>query len=329
MSTSVRVILNPFTHGGKGERLRPAVETGLRQRGFDFDVQSTEGPGHAVELAAGAVQAGADRILVVGGDGTIHEVANGLLSAGPAPCPPVAVLPVGTGNDFHRMVQADPSVAGALALLEEGRAVPFDVGRARWDGGSRFFVNLAGVGIDVAILKRRRLFSRLPGKLQYLAALASGLVDFRPMSVHVELDELPSLECEALIAAVTVGPSVAGGIPLTPGASPFDGTLDFCLVERLHLARILYYVPKVLRGTHTHLPAVHLHRIRCMRFTLQDERPFFFQMDGELEGSTATWLEVRPAEVRLPVMVPDEVARQAGADEEGERPALDRPEDSS
>lgn len=310
MTTSVCVILNPFTHGGKGERLVPAIEEGLRERDFDFALHRTEGAGHAVELAAGAVASGAERVLVVGGDGTIHEVANGLLSSSSRPPPAIAVLPVGTGNDFHRMVGADRSIEGALGLLEGGTVVPFDVGRATWDDGSRYFVNLVGVGIDVAILKRRHFFSRLPGKLQYLAALASGLVDFSAMEVHVDLEGLPSLDCRALLAAVTVGPSVAGGIPLTPHASPFDGVLDFCLVERLHLGKILYYLPKVLRGTHGMLPAVHLHQVKGMRFVLQNGENFFFQMDGELEGSTASWLEVKPADAHLPVLVPEPVARQ-------------------
>ena len=311
MTVSVRVILNPVTHGGKGERILPSLSSGLEERGFRADVRRTEGPGHAVELAAGAVGDGVDRVLVVGGDGTIHEVANGLLGAPGASRPAMAVLPLGTGNDFHRMVQLDRSVGGALEVLERGRAVPFDVGQVSWEGGSRYFVNLLGVGIDVAILQRRGLFTRLPGKLQYLASLMAVLGDFRPMRVHVELADGEQLDRDSLITAVTIGPSVAGGIPLTPEASPFDGVLDFCLVERLNVGRILYYLPKVLRGTHGGLPAVHLRRVKTMRFALQDGSEFRFQMDGEVEGSAATWLEVSLAQVRLPVMVPAEVATEA------------------
>ena len=106
---------------------------------------------------------GVDRLVVVGGDGTIHEVAGGLLENGAECLPTVAVCPVGTGNDFYRMVSPRSGVRELARLLEGGVVKRFDVGRVRWDGGERVFVNLLGVGVDVAVLRCRALYSRLPG----------------------------------------------------------------------------------------------------------------------------------------------------------------------
>ncbi len=129
----ITVILNPAASGGRGGRLRPKVEAGLARRKIPFTLFRSEGPGHAEALAREAVLDGAELILVVGGDGTIHEVANGLLK-GEAKCPPIAVVPVGTGNDFYRMVSGSRSIGGALDALLDGEVRDFDVGRVRFDG---------------------------------------------------------------------------------------------------------------------------------------------------------------------------------------------------
>lgn len=313
MSGPVHVILNPGCNGGRGWKIGPTVEEALRRRGIEYELHRTEGPGHGVELGADATREGAGRVLAVGGDGTIHEVVNGLLASPNLKPPALAVLPVGTGNDFHRMVGGGDTVEGAMALLDEGHPAAFDVGWASWNGGSRYFVNLLGVGLDVAVLERRGRFARLPGQAQYLAAVVAGLAGFRPVAVRAELEGVGTLEREALIAAVTIGPSVAGGIPLTAGASPYDGLLDFCLVERLGPARILYYLPRVLKGTHRSLRAVHLHRVESVRLALADGGPFTFELDGELAGPVVHRLDVRRAEVRLPVLVPASPGRDREA----------------
>ena len=132
--------------------MRPRVERGLDTLGVPFDLVETEGPGHGVELAREAVSAGFGRVLAVGGDGTVHEVANGILGAAPPGSgPSLAVVPVGTGNDFFRMVGAPGRLDDALRVLDGGTERPFEVGHVRWDGGESWFVNLIGVGLDVAV----------------------------------------------------------------------------------------------------------------------------------------------------------------------------------
>jgi len=219
VSSTVHVILNPQSAGGRGARVLPRLRTALREREVDYQVHVTDSPEYARKVVRSIRGLEAARLLVVGGDGTLHEVVNALLER-PGVGPALAVLPVGTGNDFHRMVRGPTTPEGVVSLITSGQPRSFEVGRVSWEGGSSYFVNLLGMGIDVAVLHRRQRFRLLPGKLQYLAALAAALVSFRalPLQLRLETDlgREVRIRGDALLAAVTVGPSVGGGFVLSP-----------------------------------------------------------------------------------------------------------------
>ncbi|MGD2122125.1 MAG: diacylglycerol kinase family lipid kinase [Gemmatimonadota bacterium] len=308
-SNPITVILNPTASGGTGSALRAPLERKLSDGKMRFDLRLTEGPGHATELAHQAARDGAEKILAVGGDGTVHEVANGVLEAG-VPTPALAVLPVGTGNDFFRMIGPNKGPDGALDLLRNGEVRWFDVGRVRLRSGTRFFVNLLGVGIDVEILRRRGRFQRLRGLSQYLAALASALTTFRPVPFRVSFktNESPVafqvVEERTILAALTVGPSVGGGFLLNPDASPYDGLLDLFFVRTLGILKIARCIPKVLRGSRLEVPEVLQKTVTEAVIERSDGEPFFFEMDGECMPEPEPSLEIDVCSSKLPVLVP-------------------------
>jgi diacylglycerol kinase (ATP) len=308
-SLSTAVILNPAASGGSGHRTWPRVEAELSRRGIDFALFRTEGPGHATELSREAAKLGAERILVVGGDGTLHEVANGLLD-GSVPFPPLAVVPVGTGNDFYRMVGSSRKIEDAVGALVDGSVHMFDVGWIRHDSGERHFVNLLGVGVDVEVLRARTKFHRLRGLPQYLAALVWTLATFRPDSFRISLgpespgEEPESFQGRTLLAVVTVGPSIGGGFHVNPGASPEDGLLNLFQVGPLGFLKVARYVPRVIRGTHGDVPDIRLRKFVSAVLEREGGEPFYFEMDGERmpDPVTRMTVEVRPAV--LPVLLP-------------------------
>ena len=308
-SEHTRVILNPAAGGGAGALFQGLVEGEMARLKLPFDLMLTEGPGHAPLLAKKAVGDGVGRILVVGGDGTIHEVANGILGAN-APPPVLGVVPVGTGNDFFRMLGGPKNPIRSMEALVDGSIRAFDVGLVNFNGSESHFVNLLGVGIDVEVLRRRNRFTRLRGLPQYLAALTSALVAFRPPSVRVSFltgegaEGKGTVEERTILAAVTVGPSVGGGFLLNPKASPYDGRLDLFFVKALGIFKLARYIPKVIRGTHEHVPELFQQRIVGAEINRSDGEPFFFEMDGECmpDPVTSLKLEVRPG--ALPVVVP-------------------------
>jgi diacylglycerol kinase (ATP) len=293
----VQVIANPNAQGGRGRRILPVLESALRERGRAFRLHATRAPGHgrelARELAGGGHRVPGAPLLVVGGDGTLHEVANGLRDAGFPPDLPLAVLPMGTGNDFHRMLRTRGTLAEVLDLLEEGVPRPLDVGEVRWDGGEAAFVNLLGVGIDVAVLERRGAFQRLPGLLQYGFALLSALRRFQPVPLAVDAEGMDSLLTPVLLAAATVGPSIGGGFQLSPRARGDDGLLDLFVAGPLTFGQVLRYLPGVVRGTLESADQIHRATFASARFEATDGRPFRFELDGELMPHETPWLEMR------------------------------------
>lgn len=307
----ISVILNPQASGGGGARVLPKLEEALKRRTLSYSLFRTENPGHATALARDVVDGDSDLVLVVGGDGTIHEVANGLLTR-EGDRPPIGVIPVGTGNDFFRMVGGSKDPETALDALLSGTARDFEVGEVRYDGKSSFFVNLLGLGVDVEVLRKRENYPRLKGLPQYLAALVSALWSFRPESVRVTTGPVENstpgelIDERTLLMAVTVGPSVAGGFLLSPEASPYDGWLDLFFVKPLGAMKLARYIPKVIRGTHRDLPELIQRRVKTLTIERSDKAPFFFEMDGENVPDPVSGLEVVVHPGVLRVLVPAE-----------------------
>lgn len=311
MSTDpVCVVVNPAAAGGRGRKAGRRILEVLAGA-VPFQVRFTEAPGHASRLAAEAVARGASRLLAVGGDGTVHEVAAGLLATGREPLPPLAVHPVGTGNDFFRMTGGGRRPADARDVLRDGVVERFDVGRVQWDGGERTFVNLLGVGVDVDVLRRRSKYARMPGLAQYLAAFLDAVAGFRPPNVQIEAGSPASDGAGAVLAsgrttlaAITVGPSIGGGFLVNPAARASDGQLDLCHVRVLNWREVAGLVPRVIRGTHGASKQVTMGRLEEAVVRSADGEPVHFELDGELVPTPARELRVQVMPGALPVLVP-------------------------
>jgi diacylglycerol kinase (ATP) len=298
----MRVILNPMARHGAGGRLRSRIEQALHARALTFDLVETEGPGHASELAREAVDAGIHCVVAAGGDGTVHEVVNGVMSS-PVNSATVGLLPIGTGNDFVKMVPGTRNFADAVAALASGHTAPVDVGVARWAGREEYFINAMGTGIDVEVVRQMRRSRMLPGLAIYLAALIRALARYRPLSVAVTTEEGTWTE-RIMNLAVCNGPSIGGSFRICPDARPDDGVLDVCIIREMSLLRNARMVPRVISGTHRGQPEVTMLRGRRIHLRLPDGRPLLFQLDGELREAAdgAAGVVVELAATRLNVV---------------------------
>lgn len=286
---SVLVVLNPVAGGGAGARLRGEVEQALATRRVSHRIALTAAPGDARELALQAARDGVQVVAAMGGDGTVHEVANGLLTAsdgGRSPAPAMALIPVGTGNDFVKVVPGTATRTQAYDTLVHGEPRLMDAGRVRWEGGDEFFMNSMGTGIDVEVVRQIRDLPRLPAAVLYLTGLFRALRRFRPLAVQVTAGAV-RLEQRIMILAVSNGRSIGGTFLISPEADPADGLFDVCVVDELNLAGIARVIPRVMRGTHAGHPKVRMLRASRVEVHLPAGGPLFFQLDGELFESTA------------------------------------------
>jgi len=262
----------------------------------------TEAPGHAEILAARARREGFDRVVVVGGDGTLLEAVNGLWWESQGLQPSVGMVPLGTGCDYPRNFACGRTLQAHLATALAEATVPVSLGQARLqglDGRShlRVFVNVLGLGFDAGVIARfrgRRL--RLPSKAAYIVSALQELRNLKRYQITGELNGRP-LRLDVILVAIGLGRYFGGGMMITPGASPHSQHLQVVLGQRLSRLELLGLLPAIYAGKHLDHPCV----TGCYAeyITLAAEPPALVEADGELIGRTPLKVEVVPAALRF------------------------------
>jgi YegS/Rv2252/BmrU family lipid kinase len=302
----VHAIVNPQAGWGRGRRIWPQVRPLLEQAGWSITATLTERRGHAWEVAR---TVRADLVLAVGGDGTAHEVVNGVLAAGGRG--PVGVLPVGTGCDFARALGLPRDALAAARALPACGLRQVDVGRVN----DRYFLTIAGVGFDGEVAARVNRWPKLiGGVLPYVAGILVTLATYAPVEVDLDVDGVHVRERIFLIAVGNTAWN-AGGMWLVPAARPDDGLLDAVVAGPLGRLETLAVLPRVFSGRHVGHAKVRQVRARVIR--VDGARPLAIQADGEVVGRLPATFSVVPR--ALTVLAPSPRPRVAG------RPAAARP----
>ncbi|MFN4218683.1 MAG: diacylglycerol/lipid kinase family protein [Candidatus Bipolaricaulia bacterium] len=272
MSDECFVIVNLLAGRGRCRRLWPTIEDALRRSQLSFRYVFTEAPGAAIEIARRAAQ-DFSTVVAVGGDGTIHEVATGLMGT----TTKLGIIPAGTGNDFVKMLGIPPKdPLKAIPILEAGCTKRVDVGRV----GERYFVNGLGVGLDGAVAWRVFRSWRWPALARwiYLYAAVREALFFQSSELVVRA---PAWEHTGTVMMLGVcnGRYLAGDFRLAPDAEVDDGFFDVYLISDMAPLRRILQIPKARRGEHISLPEVQIKRAPWIEIV--SERPLLGHLDGE------------------------------------------------
>lgn len=290
------VIVNPAAGRGAARRAESVVARAFRAQGWAVDLLRTEGPGHGQELAARVVSQGARHVVAVGGDGTVHEVANGLLRGNSETA--LGVVPVGSGNDFAKIAGVyglDP--VRAVARLVTAQPRRFDAGRVLGE----WFVNSVGFGFGPAVVQTRNRMVRLRGFLSYLVPIVQTFFKFEPPMFEVAASGFRE-RGYMMMVEVCNGTTAGGSYRFAPDADPADGKMDVCLIRRVSLPRFLMAIPRVIRGTHTSMREVAI--IKTAKLVVRSpERPLVVHVDGELREPGTNECTVELERGRLNVLV--------------------------
>ena len=296
--SKIMVIVNPAAGGGNCGRLWPTVQIRLKELGLTFDSAVTQAPGHAITLAAEAEQAGYALVVSVGGDGTLHEIVNGLLSDHPQgrPNAVVAVVPVGTGGDFGRTLGIPRDWKQACQHLLGDKTRILDVGEMAYigqHGGEehRYFVNVAGLGFDGEVTARTNISSkRFGGTIPYFTSLVLTLFNYvnKDVELHMDDRQMPGRMNSVVVAN---GAWFGGGMFIAPNASPDDGLFDVVMIGDVGKLELLQTMPRVYNGTHLTHPKVKVARAREVSVVSQQE--MFLQADGEALGRAPVTFAIR------------------------------------
>lgn len=307
---TARVILNPTSGAGRAQRRSEHIIVGLERRGIEADLVATTAPREGVRLGLEAARARVDLVIAAGGDGTVHEVANGLLTglAQGIDGPVLGVLPVGTGNDFAKLVGPLDDLDRSLDILVEGRLRRFDACVARWGQREHWFVNAAGTGIDVEVVRQilRKAGRGGNATTKYLKAVLRALLTYKAIPLRIRMDD-DVVERDSMIIVAANGRSVGGGFWVAPDAEPQDGLFDICVVNEVSFLGALPVLARVLRGAHTSHGKVEMFRAAEVEVQALGPDPLFFQLDGELhEPPDARTLSLKVVPGALPVLTGSE-----------------------
>ncbi|MDR3366964.1 MAG: diacylglycerol kinase family lipid kinase, partial [Prevotellaceae bacterium] len=301
------VIVNPKAGRGHGLRDWPVISNRLNFSGVDFTCVFTEKKFHAVELTVKAVNDGFRKIVVVGGDGTVNEVVNGLFIQKQAPAHEVtlSVIPVGTGNDWVRMLgiprtysDAVHSICREQTILQDVVKITFEEARVKQ---TRYMANVSGIGFDAMA---NRSFNRLKeagrtGTWLYLSSVLLTLFRYRSKHFVAKVDGKDFFDGRLFSGAIGVGKYNGGGMLQMPAAVVDDGLMDVTLIRKMNLYRFFTNVQRLYNGTIYNFYKVKATQGKNVFITSYPQSPI--EIDGEACGYSPFTFELVPKSIRVVV----------------------------
>jgi YegS/Rv2252/BmrU family lipid kinase len=297
-------VVNPASDNGGTARAWPQIASAARQLGIEVVERLTEAPEHATALVREAIAAGEERVVAVGGDGTVNEVVNGFCDPAGTPLETGARLGIierGTGCDFIRTYGLPKKVNDALAVVAAGKERRIDLGRTRYASSSgeavRMFANVASCGMTGDVAERaNRTTKRLGGTASFLYATAAAFTAWKNVQFHVTLDDGErNLVANNVVCAN--GRYFGGGIKIAPHAEPDDGLLDVVLIGDVGKLDLVLNLHRMYGGTLYKHPKVEM--TRAARVVCTPVRPLPVEIDGEQPGTTPITFEAVPGAVAL------------------------------
>ena len=305
-------LVNPAAANGSTGRRWPEIAHRAAAAGLEGDALISERRGQLGELARDAAARGARLLVVVGGDGSINEVANGLVDLDDPPA--VALLPRGTGGDFVRSfgIPATSSRAStSRSTARSGRSTSAASRYRSWDGheASAVFANVASAGMSGAIAQRANDTSKALGaKASYLWATFAVFAGWSAVETRLTVDG-ETRSGRMFDVVVANGRYFGGGMKMCPEAEPDDGLFDVVAIGDVTKRDLVMTMPKIYRGTHLPHPRAEAFRGRVV--TVETDEPVPVELDGEQPGTTPARFEVLPGALRLRVP-PEPAAADAG-----------------
>lgn len=294
------VIVNPASASGSTGEAWPQIASDLRSQFGPFHALFTQYRGDAAALASEAARKGAKFIIACGGDGTISEVANGILSSGKDV--ELGILPSGTGGDFRRTLEIPSQSRAAARVLRTGRTVRIDVGRVSFVDhedtvAMRYFLGVASCGMSTEVIQRVKA-----RRVSFAASLLQTALRTVPIHLVVQLDD--SQERRLVVSNLCVANAryFGGGMKIAPDAKLTDGKFDIVGVGDLSTLKLFTSAPKVYLGSHLSMPEVSHALARKITVRPADRSAeISLEVDGELPGKLPATFQIIPETLRVRV----------------------------
>ena len=299
-TTFAKVIVNPAAGAGKSGKVWPEIMSMFKGNGMRFEHHLTEAPGHAIELACEAAKQGYEMVVAVGGDGTIHEIVNGLYASGCLGDALLGIVSTGTGSDYMRTVGVSRNYQEACRSFMSPKIRAVDLGKIEYNKNGikqeRLFVNFAGSGFDAEIARRTQQSKLLNPLISYLVAALTTLVTYKNKDIILKLDGEESTR-KVCTVIMNNGRYGGGGMFTAPLAELSDGIFDVMIVGDISKPDFLVSLPRLYKGTHVTHPKVTMKRAK--EIEISSTKKMMLQADGEVLGELPARISVMPLALNI------------------------------
>ena len=303
------VIVNPQAGNGRTEKIWPNIESALEKSIGSFEVLQTTCRGDATDLSRRILAVDTVRIVAVGGDGHLNEVLNGFIE-NDLPVNPEArfsFVMTGTGCDFQRSLGISGKWQNAAAKLKDAIVRKIDVGKVTYTAADktqkiRYFDNIASFGLSGAVdhcLEHSRLRDYLGGSPLFLWATIKTVFTHPNQSIRFRINDGPEEEICSRLGLLANGRYFGGAMHAAPEAELDDGLLDLLMLKEISVAKFLWHLPKIYKGTHLKIPEIFFQKVR--KFTAESSEQVILDIDGESPGYLAATFEVLPKILNLQI----------------------------
>ncbi len=303
------VIVNPQAGNGRTEKIWPNIESALEKSIGSFEVLQTTCRGDATDLSRRILKEDAARIVAVGGDGHLNEVLNGFIENDlPVNAESrLSFVMTGTGCDFQRSLGISGKWQAAVAKLKDAKVRKIDVGKVTYTAADktqkiRYFDNIASFGLSGAVdhcLEHSRLRDYLGGSPLFLWATIKTVFTHPNQSIRFRIDDGPEEEICSRLGLLANGRYFGGAMHAAPEAELDDGLLDLLMLKEISVAKFLWHLPKIYKGTHLKIPEIFFQKVR--KFTAESSEQVILDIDGESPGYLAATFEVLPKILNLQI----------------------------
>ncbi|KTD80483.1 diacylglycerol/lipid kinase family protein [Legionella waltersii] len=287
--TSIAVVINPIAGGGRGKKVWRVLEPGLNAVFSNVTYRMSNRVNDLELMTAGLLEGNPDYLLIIGGDGTLNHVLNGIIQDDKIKNPnlKIAFFNAGCGGDFIRQFPQQ-KITEFLDRLSHNQSVPCDIGKISSEACSpRYFINIASCGLSGYVVSRTltsKWLKKLGGTLNYLTHSILGLLTYRSAKVRVQIDDNPSFETSLLLLAVCSGQFFGGRMHVAPMAIIDDGLFDVVLFSNLSKVRAILKLHKIYSGSHVLDDKVHYVQAKMVTVEPLETGPILIESDGENAG---------------------------------------------
>lgn len=298
------VIVNPNAGRRKGEKDWEKISALLRSAGITFKALFTEAPGHAIDITVSNIESGYKNLIVVGGDGTMNEVVNGIFMQKRYPTHEVSLgmITVGTGNDWGRMFSIPHDYSEAISTIKLNNGFIQDAGVVKYyqgqDENSRYFVNIAGIGFDALVVSKTNKMkaSGRGGPWAYLKSIITSLVKYRHTNTRISIDD-NEINNSVFNISIGICKYNGGGMMQLPDAIADDGLFDITVINKIKKHDVILNLKRLYNGTINRHPMVETYKGKSI--FIDSDPLIHLETDGESLGHSPFTFDIIPGSIRV------------------------------